>query len=96
MTPEEHLQKWVCGESVHNDEDDVCCPDFSCCNTNVDTSHFERKRFQKAFLEGDIKTICIMREKFLIDAIFLYGEKLNTPDVRKILGIIDIKYGESN
>lgn len=96
MTPEEQLQKWVNGVSIHNDNDDACCPDFSCCNKDVNTSHFERKRFQKAFLEGDLSTVLSMCEKFLIDAVFLYGEKINTPEVKKILSILDIKHGEPN
>ena len=64
MTPEEQLQKWVNGKSVHNDEEKVCLPDFSCCNKAIDTQHFQRKRFQKAFLEGDVHTVLIMCKEF--------------------------------
>jgi len=31
MTPDEQLNLWVDGNSVHNDTRDECCPDFSCC-----------------------------------------------------------------
>ena len=65
MTPEEQLQKWVDGESIHNDEELACLPDFSCCNKDIDTPHFRRKKFQKAFLEGDVFTVGMMCEEFL-------------------------------
>ena len=32
MTPDEQMEKWVNGVSIHNLERDECCPDFSCCN----------------------------------------------------------------
>lgn len=34
MTSDEQLEQWVNGVSVHNNERDECCPDFSCCNPN--------------------------------------------------------------
>jgi hypothetical protein len=40
MTPRiqrvyEQGQKWVNGNPQHNTVDDECCPDFSCCNSNL-------------------------------------------------------------
>lgn len=32
MTPDEQLEQWCNGVSLHNHERDECCPDFSCCN----------------------------------------------------------------
>jgi len=31
MKKEEQLTEWVKGNSIHNKEQDECCPDFSCC-----------------------------------------------------------------
>lgn len=30
-------EAWVRGESKHNDIDDECCPDFSCCEPHLFT-----------------------------------------------------------
>lgn len=35
MKPEEQLDLWVDGISVHNPDGDECCPDFSCCGTPI-------------------------------------------------------------
>lgn len=35
MKAEEQLDLWVEGKSVHNDERDECCPDFSCCGPPI-------------------------------------------------------------
>lgn len=35
MTPDEQLDLWVAGSSVHNKERDECCPDFSCCKPKL-------------------------------------------------------------
>ena len=53
MKPMQQINKWVEGESIHNDERDECCPDFSCCHNEVKTDQATRKRFRKAYLEGD-------------------------------------------
>lgn len=46
MTPEEQLDLWCAGRSVHNDERQECCPDFSCCNPKMDTPIPERLLFR--------------------------------------------------
>lgn len=42
MTPNEQLELWVRGKSVHNDERDECCPDFSCCSPELLAPEHER------------------------------------------------------
>lgn len=69
MTSEEQLRKWVAGESIHNDEENICCPDFSCCNKDIFTAYSQRKKFLKAFLEGDGKTVARMCDEFIWFAI---------------------------
>jgi len=50
MTPEEQLDLWIEGKSVHNFDrcrpDGECLPDFSCCNKNVNTPIEIRKKFK--------------------------------------------------
>lgn len=53
MKPIEQIRLWVDGESVHNDETDECCPDFSCCKPENIASVEERKAFLQATLDGD-------------------------------------------
>lgn len=50
MTSLEQLEKWVAGESIHNVEEDQCCPDFSCCTQSLLASEEERKMFLNAFI----------------------------------------------
>lgn len=37
------LRRWVEGVSKHNDIDDECCPDFSCCHSNM----FTKDRYER-------------------------------------------------
>lgn len=69
MTLEEQLRKWAAGESIHNNEDGICCPDFSCCNKDIFTAYSQRKKFLKAFLERDCNTIARMSDEFVWFAI---------------------------
>ena len=75
MTSEEQLSLWCSGSSLHNDEKDECCPDFSCCNKDADTPIEVRERFRKAFKEKDDKTIQGMLGMFLGTAIAAYTDK---------------------
>ena len=45
------LEKWVNGESVHNDERGECCPDFSCCRPELLAPEQVRKQFLAANIE---------------------------------------------
>lgn len=61
MTPMEQLDKWVDGESLCPNDQDECCPDFSCCTST--TTHQEVKEaFRVAYLQGDHETM----ERFCI------------------------------
>ena len=33
---------WMFGYSYHNNIDNECCPDFSCCNKGIKTRFFKR------------------------------------------------------
>jgi len=46
VTPEKQMDEWVNGNSIHNDERDECCPDFSCCQNHYKASEEERKLFR--------------------------------------------------
>ena len=48
MTPDEQLEQWVKGNSIHNDARDECCPDFSCCKPELLAPKEVRQKFQKA------------------------------------------------
>ncbi len=63
------LDAWVAGTSTHNTVDGECCPDFSCCNTDVRTPVEMRERFARAQAEGDEKTKMAMLGGFLGAAI---------------------------
>jgi len=71
----EQLYEWVKGNSIHNDETEECCPDFSCCNKNVSTPKDVRERFAKAYYEGDEETKMQMLGMFLGNAISTMSEK---------------------
>jgi len=59
------LAQWVMGNSVHNTDDDECCPDFSCCDKDVKTPLEVKLRFSKAVTENDEKTRMEMLGMFL-------------------------------
>ena len=48
MTVDEQLEQWVAGKSIHNDERDECCPDFSCCEPKLLAPKKVRIAFQAA------------------------------------------------
>lgn len=49
MSPDEQVERWVTGESVHNDERGECCPDFSCCKPELQAPEDVRQAFAMAF-----------------------------------------------
>ena len=59
------LAQWVAGNSVHNTDDDECCPDFSCCNKDMHTPKEVRERFAKAVHDDDEQTRLEMLGMFL-------------------------------
>lgn len=64
MTCDEQLAEWLKGNSIHNDDRDECCPDFSCCNPDSLVDY----RTRKAFIDGDEKTRISMLGMFLGNA----------------------------
>lgn len=46
------LELWANGESLHNKNENICCPDFSCCNEKMNTPIDERKRYLEAYKNG--------------------------------------------
>ena len=60
MTEEESLQHqlkyWVDGISLHNPIREECCPDFSCCGSDIMPSSM-RQEFATAHKNGDTKTV---------------------------------------
>lgn len=43
---EYQLDEWVKGNPVHNNVDDECCPDFSCCRPELLQPEKVRKTYQ--------------------------------------------------
>lgn len=46
------LNEWVKGNSLHNDIDEECCPDFSCCNEILKADVVLRQTFKQIYLTG--------------------------------------------
>lgn len=42
------LSEWVKGNSIHNDIDCECCPDFSCCKPHLKADEQVRIEFSNA------------------------------------------------
>jgi len=70
------LDYWVKGVSVHNEVDDECCPDFSCCNKKMNTPKETRERFAKAASQGDDRIKTEMLGMFLGQAMATMGKKV--------------------
>lgn len=53
------LYEWVNGNSIHNDIDNECCPDFSCCNGtgNSINSYKTRVGYRDRFRKNKRKDI---------------------------------------
>ena len=64
----EQLNLWVDGKSVHNDEREECCPDFSCCNKKVSTPKEVKELFRIAYLKDNQVVIERMLMEFLGNA----------------------------
>lgn len=47
------LEEWVKGTSVHDDEANICVPDFSCCRPNLGINLEDRQEFMDHWLAGD-------------------------------------------
>ena len=51
MIAEYQLSEWVKGNSIHDTEHDMCCPDFSCCNPLIDTPKEEKELFAQLHID---------------------------------------------
>lgn len=67
------LDEWAKGNSIHNDVDNECCPDFSCCTPELLASEEERKTFKAMSEQG--KDTMGMLGVFLGKAIDRHYEK---------------------
>ena len=52
VTADEQLARWVDGDSACPNDDDECCPDFSCCQPELLADEDVRRRFAIADQEG--------------------------------------------
>ena len=59
------LDEWKRGNSIHNDVDDECCPDFSCCKPELLASKEKRETFCAVVEKGDEDTKMGMLMEFL-------------------------------
>ena len=50
MTNQEQLRLWLTGKSVHNEETNECCPDFSCCIPSLEASQEDKLTFCNAWV----------------------------------------------
>jgi len=54
MRPQDQLNEWVAGTSMHNHEHASCCPDFSCClGPETMAVEKDRKDFLAAYQKGE-------------------------------------------
>jgi len=54
MNTEEQLRRWVNGDPVHDDEQGICVPDFSCCRGKDKLAALEeRQKFFEAYQAKD-------------------------------------------
>lgn len=68
MTALEQLDLWVSGKSVHNEDRQECCPDFSCCDPSNLADEKTRIKFANAYKAGDYATVEHMLMLFLNSA----------------------------
>jgi len=74
MTSEEQLALWVAGDSRHGEE---CCPDFSCCQSELGADAATRERFVVACRDQDENTKMAMLGMFLGAAFALAGKTIH-------------------
>ena len=79
MTYEEHIDRWVSGESVHNKEKDMCCPDFSCCIDGINTPVEIKERFAEAYKSNNDIVLLELLDDFLSGALKTIGIEIHIP-----------------
>jgi hypothetical protein len=50
------LNEWVKGNSIHNEKDNECCPDFSCCKKDCLQPKEVRETFSMVFKKASEET----------------------------------------
>ena len=69
ITVLDQLTHWTVGQFEHNAAYDECCPDFACCNPNVQTSYAERREYFCAYMDKNKRTAHMMLGGFLAGAL---------------------------
>lgn len=77
MKTQEQLDLWVEGNSVHNQETNECCPDFSCCVPSINTSQDRKLKFQDAYLQGKDDVVESLLMEFLNNLLIVRGYKVD-------------------
>jgi len=67
------LDQWHKGTSIHNNVDNECCPDFSCCHPELLAPENERDQFVRMTKAGH--SVMHLLGNFLGKSIDLYYEK---------------------
>ncbi len=65
MEQKEQIALWRQGKSLHDHENNCCCPDFSCCNPRLLAPEAVREAYIKAYQEGDNLLIHNIQIQFL-------------------------------
>ena len=47
------VEEWAKGNSIHNNVDNECCPDFSCCNPNSKQPEEIRETFLAVYRKSE-------------------------------------------
>ena len=53
----EQLVDWMNGKSKHNNVDDECCPDFTCCANILPDDQIAKKMVWNFFIEENLEKI---------------------------------------
>lgn len=57
MTTERQLELWVEGQNIHNSKTDDCCPDFSCCQPDMEWEVENKILFAEAYVNQDLELV---------------------------------------
>lgn len=94
MNRDEHLRRWVCGESLHNWDEGACCPDYSCCfPEEVSTALEEKMQLFSLYLDACYGNISA--QKAIQDMLHLFTQRLveKVGEERMLNHIVLIRHG---
>ncbi len=63
------MREWVKGNSIHNNVENECTPDFSCCKQGFEYSQEEKNTYAEAYFAGDSETTTSMNMELLAKVI---------------------------